>query len=105
VSVVDNPAGQVGGTRPDRVTISVDGVPVTGRAGQTIAAVLLAAGEASWRTTSFGDAPRGLFCGIGVCFDCVVEVNGLADVRACLRRAHHGDVVVRQRIRLPGVTS
>ncbi|MBC9822704.1 (2Fe-2S)-binding protein [Terrabacter sp. MAHUQ-38] len=105
MSVVRNPAGHFGGDRPDPVTISVDGVPVTGRAGQTIAAVLLAAGETSWRTTSFGEAPRGLFCGIGVCFDCVVEVNGLADVRACLRRAHDGDVVVRQQIRLPGATS
>ncbi|MFC7594693.1 (2Fe-2S)-binding protein [Terrabacter sp. GCM10028922] len=101
---VDNPAGQVGGGHSYPVTVSVDGVPVTGRAGQTIAAVLLAAGESSWRTTSFGDAPRGLFCGIGVCFDCVVEVNGLADVRACLRRARDGDVVVRQHITLPRET-
>lgn len=105
MSVFEDAAGQARGQRPDRVTISVDGVPVTGRAGQTIAAVLLAAGETSWRTTSFGEAPRGLFCGIGVCFDCVVEVNGLADVRACLRRAHDGDVVARQRIPLPGATS
>ena len=37
-----------------------------------------------------------MFCGIGVCFDCVVEVNGLRDVRACLRRAQDGDVVARQ---------
>lgn len=82
----------------ETVTITVDGVPVSGRAGQSIAGVLLAAGEHAWRTTSFGNAPRGVFCGIGACFDCVVEVNGLADVRACLRRAHDGDVVVRQHI-------
>jgi hypothetical protein len=84
------------------VTITVDGIPVTGRAGQSIAGVLLHAGEQAWRTTTFGGAPRGVFCGIGVCFDCVVEVNGLSDVRACLRRAHEGDVVVRQHVAPPG---
>jgi hypothetical protein len=82
---------------PDRpLTILVDGEPVTGTAGQTIAGVLLGAGRREWRTTSAGGAPRGVFCGIGVCFDCLVEVNGLRDVRACLRRARDGDVVVRQ---------
>ncbi|GGM42401.1 (2Fe-2S)-binding protein [Promicromonospora citrea] len=82
---------------PDRpLTVWVDGEPVTGTAGQTIAGVLLGAGRRAWRTTRGGAAPRGVFCGIGVCFDCLVEVNGLRDVRACLRRAHDGDVVVRQ---------
>ncbi len=90
-------------SRDDRVTITVDGVPVGGRAGQSIAGVLIGAGEQAWRTTSFASAARGVFCGIGVCFDCVVEVNGLADVRACLRRARDGDVVVRQHIAPPEV--
>ncbi len=63
---------------PDRpLTIWVDGEPVTGTAGQTIAGVLLGAGRRQWRTTREGGAPRGVFCGIGVCFDCLVEVNGL----------------------------
>jgi len=88
------PAGsdpiEPGADRP--LTIRVDGEPVTGTAGQTIAGVLLGAGQRQWRTTRDG-APRGVFCGIGVCFDCVVEVNGLRDVRACLRRAQDGDVV------------
>lgn len=78
------------------LTILVDGEPVTGIAGQTVAGVLLGAGRRQWRTTREGGAPRGVFCGIGVCFDCLVEVNGLRDVRACLRRARDGDVVTRQ---------
>ncbi|MFI8526198.1 (2Fe-2S)-binding protein [Promicromonospora sukumoe] len=82
---------------PDQLlTIWVDGEAITGTAGQTIAGVLLGAGRRQWRTTHHDGAPRGVFCGIGVCFDCVVEVNGLRDVRACLRRAQDGDVVVRQ---------
>lgn len=91
---------QPGPERP--LTILVDGEPVTGTAGQTIAGVLLGAGRREWRTTRDGGAPRGVFCGIGVCFDCLVEVNGLRDVRACLRRARDGDVVTRQGGRTPG---
>ena len=78
------------------LTISVDGMPTDGRPGQTIAGVLLTSGHSAWRRTSRASAPRGLFCGIGVCFDCLVTVNGDRDVRACQRRAHDGDVVETQ---------
>lgn len=91
------------GPVPTTVTVTVDGRAVTGRAGQSLAGLLLDDGQRSWRTTSAQSAPRGVFCGIGVCFDCLVEVNGLADVRACLRRAVDGDVVVRQHVPLPRV--
>lgn len=74
------------------VRIDVAGEPVDGLAGQTIAGVLMAAGRLSWRR-SRGGRPRGVFCGIGVCFDCLVVVNGLRDVRACQRRAADGDRV------------
>jgi predicted molibdopterin-dependent oxidoreductase YjgC len=75
--------------------ITVDGAALTGVTGQTIAGVMLAAGRRSWRRTASG-APRGVFCGIGVCFDCLVTVNGVPDVRACRRRAQNGDVVTTQ---------
>ncbi|MEU8817575.1 (2Fe-2S)-binding protein [Actinoplanes sp. NPDC048796] len=71
----------------------VDDVPLAGLAGQTIAGVLMAAGRQSWRTTGRRSRPRGVFCGIGVCFDCLVTVNGLPDVRACQRHAADGDEV------------
>jgi aerobic-type carbon monoxide dehydrogenase small subunit (CoxS/CutS family) len=77
------------------IRITVDGEPVPGIAGQTVAGVLLASGRLSWRTTRSG-APRGVFCGIGSCFDCVVTVNGVPDVRACRRRAVDGDEVRTQ---------
>jgi hypothetical protein len=75
--------------------ITLDGEPLNGEAGQTIAGVLLAAGHRSWRRAPSG-APRGVFCGIGVCFDCLVTVNDVRDVRACRRRAQEGDVVTTQ---------
>lgn len=78
---------------PPALTVIVDGERIPGVQGQTIAGVLLAADTLTLRRTAGGDKPRGVFCGIGVCFDCLVEVNGLPNVRACQRRAVDGDVV------------
>jgi aerobic-type carbon monoxide dehydrogenase small subunit (CoxS/CutS family) len=75
------------------VTITVDGEPVACRDGQTIAAALIAAGRRTLRATRQASEPRGLFCGIGVCFDCLVSVNGSPPVRACLIEARAGDAV------------
>ncbi|MBO2447402.1 (2Fe-2S)-binding protein [Actinomadura barringtoniae] len=84
------------GRRPDTpLQITIDGDAMPGVQGQTIAGVLLAGGRHAWREGPSG-APRGVFCGIGVCFDCLVTVNGERDVRACRRRAHDGDVVTTQ---------
>lgn len=88
-------------TGKDRLTITVDGETLTGVAGQSIAAVMLGAGRLSWRTTARGRRPRGIFCGIGVCFDCLATVNGIRDVRACQRLARDGDVVTAQAEGLP----
>lgn len=61
--------------------------------GQSIGAALIAAGIRSWRTTRVEARPRGLFCGIGVCFDCLVTVNDQASLRACMIEARPGDIV------------
>jgi D-hydroxyproline dehydrogenase subunit gamma len=78
-----------------------DDSPVPFVPGQTVGAALWAHGVRSWRTTRFSGRPRGLFCGIGVCFDCLVTVNGAREVRACQRRAGEGDVVDTQHDELP----
>ena len=80
-----------------RVEFRFDGEPITAAAGQSIGAALIAAGHRSWRRTRFDDAPRGIFCGIGVCFDCLVTVNDRPSRRACLVAAQPGDVVRTQR--------
>lgn len=94
---VDPTSDPIRPARTEPVRIIVNGTPVTGVLGQTLAGVMLAAGLSSWRRTSRENRPRGVFCGIGVCFDCVAVVNGLADVRVCQRRACDGDVVELQR--------
>lgn len=95
--------GAPGAAGRESVTFTVDGRSCTATAGTTIAAALLAADRTDWRRTSVAGAPRGVFCGIGVCFDCIVTVNGLRDVRACLRRVTDGDEVRTQHDALPQV--
>ena len=80
----------------DAFTISFDGRELTAISGQTIAAVLWQAGISSWRRTRGDGRPRGVFCGIGACFDCLVTVDGERDVRACRRPAFDGAVVFTQ---------
>ncbi|TDW88349.1 thioredoxin reductase [Kribbella pratensis] len=81
---------------PTAVDVTVDGQPVVAQAGQTVAAVLLANGRDTWRTTRVHDRPRGIFCGIGACQDCLVTVNGLPDVRACQRTITPNDTITTQ---------
>ncbi|MFZ5810049.1 MAG: (2Fe-2S)-binding protein [Chloroflexota bacterium] len=64
------------------IHFSVDGQVYTAIEGDTIASALYAAGVRAWRRSHSGDL-RGLFCGIGHCFDCLVTVNGVPNVRAC----------------------
>lgn len=76
------------------ISLTVDGRQVWAPVGRTVAAVLMLETERiSWRQTRGGEAPRGLFCGIGVCFDCLVHVDGLTSMRACLVPAREGMVV------------
>ncbi len=60
----------------------------------TIAACLLRAGIVVTRQTRNGQ-PRGVFCGIGVCHDCLVTVDGEPNVRSCVTVAQPGSVVTR----------
>ena len=74
-------------------SLDFDGTPVPFTPGQTIGGALAGAGIVSWRTTRRDHAPRGLFCGIGVCFDCLVTVDGMRSQRACLVEACAGQHV------------
>ena len=65
------------------VTVSVDGRPVTVYLGETVAAVLFAEGIPATRTT-VGGSPRGVFCGMGACFDCLAVIDGVPNTRTCM---------------------
>lgn len=64
--------------------ISVDGKEVIAYEGEMIATALVASGLKVFRYTSKYKEPRGLFCAIGRCTDCVMEVNGRSNVRTCV---------------------
>jgi predicted molibdopterin-dependent oxidoreductase YjgC len=81
--------------RGAQVTITVDGEHVTAYLGETVAAVLFAEGSARTRTTA-GGAPRGVFCGMGTCYDCLVVVDGVPNTRACATWVCEGMQVARQ---------
>lgn len=71
------------------VQIEVDGEPVDSYEGETIAAALTASGRRVFRYTVSGH-PRGVFCGMGTCFDCLVDVDGDPSVRSCVTPVRAG---------------
>ncbi|HSU04036.1 MAG TPA: FAD-dependent oxidoreductase [Acetobacteraceae bacterium] len=71
------------------ITITFENQPVQALSGETIAAALSAAGIVTFRHTASG-APRGLHCGMGACFDCVVTVDGRIGQRACMTKVADG---------------
>lgn len=76
--------------------ITMDGRAVTALPGQSVAAALWGAGIVAWRTTRAGGRPRGAFCGIGQCYDCLATINGEPNRRACLVPARPGDAITTQ---------
>jgi predicted molibdopterin-dependent oxidoreductase YjgC len=75
------------------VTVTFAGRALQARDGQSVAAALTAAGVRSWRTTRRGTRPRGLFCGIGACFDCLITIDGSPAQRACLVPVRDGMIL------------
>jgi aerobic-type carbon monoxide dehydrogenase small subunit (CoxS/CutS family) len=67
-----------------------EGEPVKAYYGESVGAALLAARIVTFRSTRQNGRPRGIFCGIGICFDCLVVVDGRPNVRACVTLAAPG---------------
>ena len=77
------PGNSAEGQNGRSLSFSFDGCALCASEGQSIAAALLAAGRRVFRLTSRQQEPRGVFCGMGVCFDCLVRVDGRPNLRAC----------------------
>lgn len=76
------------------VEIAFDGEPVKARHGESVASALASAGHLILRTTPKG-TERGVFCGMGVCRDCLVDVDGQRNVRACMTKVKPGMEIAR----------
>lgn len=81
----------------DPVTFTFDGRSLQARSTDTIAAALLAAGVETCRTTPVSGAPRAPYCMMGVCFECLVVVDGVGNRQGCLVAVRDGMRVETQR--------
>ncbi|MBP2300561.1 (2Fe-2S)-binding protein [Azospirillum picis] len=86
------------------VRFTFDGRPLTAAAGDTVAAALLAAGVREVRRSVVGGEPRAPYCLMGVCFDCLVTIDGVQNRQSCLTEVREGMEVRSQqgRRRLEG---
>ena len=78
------------------LSFTVDGQPIRARTGDTVAAAMLAAGIDHCRTTPVSGAPRAPYCLMGVCFDCLVTIDGVGSRQACLVSVREGMAVETQ---------
>ncbi len=78
------------------ISFTFDGQKMEAYEGETVAAALLASGCRSLRHTSRRGEPRGMFCGMGACFDCLMQIDGRPNVQACITPVRHGMCVETQ---------
>ncbi|MGH7096356.1 MAG: (2Fe-2S)-binding protein [Stellaceae bacterium] len=81
----------------EAVAVVVEGRTVRVPQGASAAAALIAAGWRSFRDTPVGGGARGPWCLIGVCFDCLVEIDGVPNRQSCLVTVQPGMQIRRQR--------
>ena len=72
--------------RGKQLTIVINGHKTVAYRGETVHAALLASGYRMFRKTKKENEPRGIFCGMGICYDCLVMINGKPNQRACMQR-------------------
>lgn len=76
--------------RGAKIEITINGRPHAAFDGETVHAALLAAGHRVLRKTAKKGHPRGIFCGMGVCYDCLVTIDGRPSQRACMTLVKSG---------------
>jgi predicted molibdopterin-dependent oxidoreductase YjgC len=78
------------------LNFTFDGKALKGRAGDTVAAALLANGIVSCRETPVSGAPRAPYCLMGACFDCLVVIDGVGNRQGCLVALSEGMAIETQ---------
>ncbi|HLJ06602.1 MAG TPA: (2Fe-2S)-binding protein [Acetobacteraceae bacterium] len=79
------------------IRFDYEGRAIIARPGDSVAAALMAAGETTLRTTAVTGSPRAPYCMMGVCFECLMEIDGVGNRQACLTPVSEGMQVRRQR--------
>lgn len=83
--------------KSNAVTITFEGNPLIVPAGISVAAALLANGARDFRSSVVGNAPRAPYCMMGVCFECLVEIDGVPARQGCMVPVREGMKVRRQK--------
>jgi predicted molibdopterin-dependent oxidoreductase YjgC len=83
-------------TAPELIEIEFDGAAVAVPAGISLAAVIFYLDAIPARQTLLSDSPRAPFCMMGVCFECLLEIDGVDNQRACQVEVKAGMRVRRQ---------
>ena len=84
------------GSAKRQAAITVDGVPVVVDEGESVAAALLRIAPFTTRVTPVSGQARAPYCMMGVCFECLVDIDGATSTRSCMVQARDGMVVRRQ---------
>lgn len=79
-----------------KVAVTVDGRAVEAKAGDSVAAVLLASGIVAQRVSAVSGSPRGPYCMMGVCFECLVIVDGVGNRQGCMVQVRDGMAIETQ---------
>ena len=70
--------------------MTVNGQKVNAYQGETVLAALIAAGIKTLKHNPISAEPRSALCGMGVCFECTVTINGVPNIRSCMTEAQDG---------------
>ena len=85
-----------GASQSKNVSIEFEGASLEVPAGISVAAALLSAGVVKFRTSIVGEAPRAPFCMMGVCFECLLEIDGVPSRQSCMIGVRDGMIIKRQ---------
>ena len=83
--------------RGQLLTLTVDGKTIEAYEGETVASALLAAGITTFNLSHNQKKPRSLYCGMGVCYECLVTINGIHGQRACVTPVESGMMIETSR--------
>lgn len=79
--------------RKEKINIFVDGRETEAYKGETVLAALIASGHKILKKNPVSHQPRGAFCGMGICFECTMTIDGVPNTRACMTEVHEGMTV------------
>jgi NADH dehydrogenase/NADH:ubiquinone oxidoreductase subunit G len=74
----------------EKVTVTVEGRSISLPKGDSVAAAVFTAGFRHTRHSAVSGAPRAPYCMMGICFDCLVEINGVPNQQACMTPVQDG---------------